>query len=217
MPNLRHRLPVLAVALLVAASAKAGTLLSQTFDDVGALPTDGWLLINSNPDPAYKLDWFQGNPDVFMAHGGPDGGYVASTWGATAAGAQLANWLITPEFSTASAGTVTFWLRGADDPGYVDTVRFGFGSGGGNFALRDAIAACGDWTEYSASFAAAGAGSTTRFAIEQTGPGDLADYVGIDDFSIQTRAASTVPEPLNAVLLATGLLGLAAWRRRSAR
>lgn len=216
MPNLRHRLPVLAAALLAAANAQAGTILNQTFDDVGALRADGWLVINANPDPAYQLDWFQGNPDVFTAHGGPDGGYVASSWGASAAGAQLANWLITPEFSVANAGTVTFWLRGAADPGDVDTVRFGFASGGGHFALGDAIAASGDWTEYSVSFAGAGDGATTRFAIEQTGAADLADYVGIDDFSIQTRAASTVPEPLDAVLLATGLLGLAAWRRRSA-
>lgn len=216
MPLVRHRLPLLAAALLATAGAHAGTLISQGFDDVGALPAAGWLVINANPDPAYELDWFQGNADVFTAHGGADGAYIASSFGAAAPGAQLANWLITPEFSTASAGTVSFWLRGAADPGYADTVKFGFGNGSG-FALGNAVTAAGGWTEYSVSFAAAGAGSTTRFAIEQVGSADLADYIGIDDLSVQTRAVTPVPEPANALLLAAGLLGLAAWRRRAAR
>jgi hypothetical protein len=220
MPFFRHRLPLLAAMLFAAAGAQAGTLVSQGFDDVGTLSGDGWLLVNANPDPAYTLDWFQGNPDVFPAHGGADDAYIASTWGAAAAGATLQNWLITPAFSTDAAGTVTFWLRGAADPGYTDTVSVGFSAGGtsaASFMLGAPIAASGDWTEYSFGFAAAGAGSTARFAIEQTGSADLADYVGIDDLSVRTRAVTTVPEPANALLLAAGLLGLAAWRRRSAR
>jgi len=216
----RTRHSLLAAALVVAASAQAGTLLDQDFDDVGALPAAGWLFTNANPDPAYLLDWFQGNPDVFAAHGGADGSYVASTWGAAAAGAPLHNWLITPEFSTATAGIVTFWLRGAADPGTLDTVNVGFSSGSGApaaFVLGDAITATGQWTEVSVSFAAGAAGSTGRFAIEQSGSDDLASYVGIDSLSIQTRAVGVVPEPANALLLAAGLLGLAAWRRRTAR
>ena len=217
----RSRLPWLAAALFAAtAGAHAATLVSQGFDDVGSLATDGWVLANLNPDPAAEVDWFQGNDDVFAAHSGSAGAYVASSWGAAAAGSTLQNWLITPTFSTATAGTVSFWMRGAADPGYTDTVSVGFSAGGtsaGSFALGAPIAASGQWTEYSFSFAAGGAGSTARFAIEQAGSADLADYIGIDDLSVQTRAVTAVPEPANALLLAAGLLGLAAWRRRASR
>jgi hypothetical protein len=220
MPFVRHRLPLLAAALLAAAGAQAATLVSQGFDDIGTLAGSGWVLANLNPDPLVEVDWFQGNPDTFAARSGDPGAYIASSWGVAAAGSTLQNWLVTPQFSTATAGTVTFWMRGAADPGYTDSVRIGFSAGGtgaASFALGDAIDASGAWTEYSLGFAAGGAGSIARFAIEHTGPDDLADYVGIDDLSVQTRAVTTVPEPANALLLAAGLLGLAAWRRRSAR
>lgn len=214
------RLPLLAAALLATAGAQAATLVDEGFDDTSTLAGSGWVVVNLNPDPVYTLDWFQGNPDVFTAHSGADGAYIASSYGASAIGAQLDNWLITPEFSTSTAGTVTFWMRGAADRGYTDTVSVGFSTGGtgaAGFTLGAPMTAVGDWAEYSFSFAAGGTGSTARFAIEQTGSADLADYVGIDDLSVQTRAVTTVPEPANALLLAAGLLGLAAWRRRSAR
>ena len=41
----------------------------------------------------------------------------------------MANWLITPTFSTVTAGTVTFWIRGDDFPGFEDQVAFGFSNG----------------------------------------------------------------------------------------
>ena len=136
MPFLRHRLPLLAAAIL-ATGARAGTLVSQGFDDVAALAADGWRLSNVNPDPDFPIDWFQGQDDVFGSHGGERGAYIATNYSAAAPGTTLANWLITPTFSTAQAGTVTFWLRGAGDAGYVDSVRFGFSDGSG-----DAAASC---------------------------------------------------------------------------
>jgi hypothetical protein len=47
----------------------------------------------------------------------------------------------------------------------------------------------GAWTQFQINFAAQGAGSTGRFAIVYTGPGDLANYVGVDTFAV------AVPEP----------------------
>jgi MYXO-CTERM domain-containing protein len=217
----RTRQPLLAALLVAACQAQAATtLVSESFDDVGALAADGWLLANVNPDPAFAVDWYQGLPDVFAAHGGTPDAYIASSWGAAAPGTTLQNWLITPAFSTAQAGTVTFWMRGAADAGFVDTVRFGFSDGSGattQFALGDTVVAAGAWTQVSVGFAAGGAGSTGRFAIEHTGPDDLADYVGIDDLSVQANAVTAVAEPANALLLAAGVAALAAWRRRTAR
>jgi hypothetical protein len=220
MSPTRYRLALVAAALCLTASAQAGTLLSEGFDAVGALASDGWLLANLDPDPSLPIDWFQGQPYIFESRSGEPGAYIASNFGAAAPGTTLANWLITPTFSTAQAGTVTFWLRGAADADYVDSVRFGFSDGSGEtgqFALADAVTAAGEWTRYTVGFAAGGAGSTARFAIEQTGSADLADYVGVDDLSVDARAAGVVPEPATWLTLAVGLLGLATWRRRAAR
>ena len=219
MSPARTRLVLLATALLVTTTAQAGPLLSESFDDVDALAGDGWLLANLDPDPALEIDWFQGQSYVFESHSGDPGAYIASNYGAAAAGSTLQNWLITPEFSTAQAGTVTFWLRDTGDADFVDSIRFGFSDGSGDttrFVLGDAVAAAGDWALYSVNFAAGAPGSMARFAIEQTGSADLADYVGVDDLRIDAAAAA-VPEPAGWLTLATGLLGLAAWRRRAAR
>lgn len=210
----RYR-PLLAAALLVSAGAHAATLLSEGFDDVGTLAGAGWLQTNLDPDPALNIGWFQGQSNIFGSHSGAAGSYIASNFSAAAADTTLDNWLITPVFSTALSGSVTFWLRGAADDGYTDTVRFGFSDGSGtpaDFMLGNAVTAVGDWTQYTATFASAGAGSTARFAIDYTGSDNIADYIGIDDVGI-----TAVPEPSQWLMLGVGLLGLAALRRRAAR
>jgi hypothetical protein len=220
MSLVRLRLPILAAALLAAAGAHAATLLSEGFDDVATLAGSGWLSVNLDPDPALTVDWFQGQSNIFESHSGALDSYIASNYSAAAPGTTLENWLITPEFSTEQAGTVTFWLRGAADVGYVDTVRVGFSDGSTDttqFLLGTAIVATGGWTEYTISYAAGGTGSTARFAIEHTGLEDLSDYVGVDDVSVNTAATGVVPEPAGWATLAAGLLGLAALRRRGTR
>ena len=213
----RYR-PLFAAALLATAGAHAAPLLTEGFDDVGTLAAAGWIQTNVNPDPATSIGWFQGQDYIFPSHSGASSSYIASNYSAAPAGTTLDNWLISPTFSTAQAGTVTFWLRGAADLGTTDTVRVGFSSGGsatGDFTVGNAITAVGDWTEYTASFAAGGAGSTARFAIEYTGDDDAADYIGIDD--VRVDAAGVVPEPSTWLMLGMGVLGLAGLRRRAAR
>jgi hypothetical protein len=58
-----------------------------------------------------------------------------------------------------------------------------------------------------------------RFAIQYTGNVADSNYIGIDDLLIQTAAdpgpnPSNVPEPATMLVMATGLMGLAAARRR---
>ena len=214
------RLPstLLASALALAGAANASaanTLVSEGFDNdnsVYTLASHGWVLTN-NSTPGGSTGWFSGEGFQFPSQGGA--GYAAADFNNAPAGGTIDNWLITPQFSTAIRGQVTVWLRGmAEDP-YIDTVKFGFSTGGSeitDFTTGSLVTATGDWTQYTFAYVAAGAGSMARFAIEYTGDADLSNYMGVDTLSI-----TAVPEPAAWAMFALGALGVAARRRRSAR
>jgi hypothetical protein len=209
------KLSLAAVVLAAAGAAHASApLLSEGFDSVSSLASSGWVSSNLS-SPVGGTDWFQGQSTVaFAAQAGGADSYAAANYGSGVDGGTIDNWLITPTFSTASAGVVTLWLRGSPDDGYTDTVKFGFSHGSSNatdFTTGSAIAATNGWTQYSFAFDAAGAGSVGRFGIEYTGPASSADYVGIDTLSV-----SAVPEPAAWLMFGLGALGLAV-RRRVAR
>jgi len=204
-----------AASLAAAGAAHASApLLSEGFDDVSSLAASGWVTSNLS-SPAGSTGWFQGSDYQFAAQAGGADSYVAANYNSGVDGGTIDNWLISPTFSTASAGTVTLWLKGSVDAGYTDTLKFGFSHGGtnaGDFTTGQAVAAVGDWTKYTFSFASGGAGSVGRFAIEYTGLASASDYVGIDTLSV-----SSVPEPASFAMFGLGLLGLAVARRRTPR
>jgi hypothetical protein len=204
----------LAVSFAATGAAQASTtLLDEGFDSYGSLAASGWLM-NNLSSPVGSTGWYAGLTDVFAAQDGS--GYLAANFNNAVAGGTIDNWLISPEFSTAQGGTVTFWVRGAADAGYVDQFKVGFSSGSANtvdFLTGPTMTASQDgWTALSFAFAGHGVGSTARFAIEYTGAADSADYIGVDRLTV-----SAVPEPATTLLFAAGLLGLAAARRRASR
>jgi len=209
---------LLASALALAGTAHAATVFSEGFDDVFGLADNGWVLTNNSSPANNTVDgtgWFQGSADngIFDAQAGA--GYAAANYNNAAAGGTIDNWLITPTFSTALAGTVTVWLRGDILDGFTDTARFGFSQGSSDiasFVTGSAVTATGTWTEYSFAYAAGGAGSTARFAIEYTGDADSANFIGVDTLTI-----TAVPEPATWALFALGAAGVVARRRSSAR
>ena len=210
----RLKTTLLASVLALAGSAHAATLINEKFDAVSVTPlaTAGWVITNAS-SPAGSTSWFETNDGNPLSTGDHSAGYAGANYNSGVSGGLVDDWLITPAFSTADAGHVTLWFA-ADDQGYVDTVKFGFSNGGSAtsaFTMGSVVVGTGTWTEYTFAYAAGGAGSTARFAIEYTGASDSLDAVGIDNLSV-----TSVPEPATWALFALGGLALLG-RRRAAR
>lgn len=205
---IKKALVALAITGMMSA-AQAGVVINEGFDNFTNLTGKGWILNNAS-SPVGPLSWFQGAPHIFEAQAGEPESYIAANYASGVDGGSLANWLITPEFSTETGGVVSFWLRSFEEPGYSDEVSFGFGSGGGafsSFKLMDPITVGIDgWKQY--SFDIARAAGTARFAIQYTGAASTANWIGVDSFQVE------VPEPSSILILAAGVMGLAAARRR---
>jgi hypothetical protein len=214
-------------------SAQAGVLMQESFENVpGLTSTGGWVIHNQGTPGGFRSDgWFQGDltsPGNFSAHGGTAASYAAANFDESKVGGVLDDWLITPEFSTDTNLVVSLWLRAMPytDPSgviYSDHVSFGFSSGGSdavNFTMRPVLTVpTGDWTLFTINLDAQGAGTMGRFAIHYSGAADTSNYIGLDDLSIDTRDSGSgggtdVPEPATMLIMAGGLAGLAAARRR---
>jgi hypothetical protein len=209
---LKPRFKPYACALLLACAGAAQANIVESFDDVGGLAAKGFILRNAST-PVGTNAFFQGNTRVFDAYDGAPNAYLGANYNSAAAGGIIDDWLISPEFSTTSRGTISFYVRAGADPGYLDSFQFGLSTGGtgaADFVLGALTAApTGDWTRYTLDFAGTGiADSIGRFAIRYTGPADSANYIGIDSLSVQ------LPEPSAFALLGLGLAGLGVSRRR---
>lgn len=189
----------------LAAAANAVTLLSEGFDDVAALPGAGWTLTNSST-PVGSTGWFQGVPEIFAAQSGEAGSYIAANYLNAGAGGTIANTLTSPTFSTATEVTVSFYARAEVVEPWFDQIAFGSGTLGAPVTLTD------NWTQYSFTIPAAGAGSTASFTIKYLGLADDSNYIGIDSVVV-----STVPEAAPWMMLGLGLACVSglALRRRS--
>jgi hypothetical protein len=195
-------------------SAHAGVLLQEGFDDINVLP--GWVMTNASTPGGLTPGWFQGDQQLFASHSGAPQSYLAANYNNAPPGGDLSNWLITPLFSTETEVSVSLWLRGLEDRSFFDQVAFGFSTGGtaiGAFNVLPVITVpTGDWTRYTINLGAQGAGSTGRFGIQYIGEADNANYIGIDELTV-----TQVPEPASMLLLAAGMMGFAATRRRRPR
>lgn len=201
---------LLALAITGAmATAQATVVVNEGFDDVGTLASKGWIRTNAST-PVGITGWFQGDQQQFVSQSGAPESYIAANFANAEAGGIINNWLITPEFSTYYGATVSFWLNADDADGFSDQVAFGFidASGAVTTALLDSLmtVTSGGWTQYTASIG--NLPGNARFAIQYTGLADASNYVGVDSLIVD------VPEPSSILILAAGMIGLGAARRR---
>ena len=192
-------------------SAQAAVVINEGFDNVSGLTSSGWSIISASTPVGATGSWYQGSSSVFSAQSGDSTSYAAANYNNTTEGGTIDSWLLTPVFDASLGATVSFYLRAAGE-GYADTINFGFINADGTFtsiplttvsAVPDS-----DWTQYTAWIGADSLGSV-RFAFEYTGTYDTANYVGLDSLTVD------VPEPASLALIAGGLLGLGAMRRRA--
>ena len=196
--------------------AQAAVLLQEDFDNVNALPGEGWVLDNQSVPPGIAPGWVQGNPLVFPAQDGAPNSYIASDFNVAGANGVIDNRLFTPLFSLENGARATFWLRGANDPGFSDMVIYGYTEGSTDpldFIVSMAVTVpTNDWTLYTITIdPRAGLG---RLGFVHTGAQATANYVGLDTLLIETLPSGEVPEPAALLIFGIGSLGLALARRR---
>jgi hypothetical protein len=195
-----------ALAILAAplASAAGTVILNEKFNDISALP--GCVLANQSTTAG--LSWFQGNPGVFGAQGGPAGSYIAANYlSADQGGGTIDNWLITPLLSLGGATQLTFFTRAEALPGFNDMLELRFSASGGTnvsgfstllATIRGPNAYPDQWQQFTANLNFAGDG---RFAFRHVGDAAVANYIGIDTVRVMTA----VPEPTGYLMLAVGV------------
>ena len=205
----------LSLAALGAPAAQAAgvEVLNEGFDNVGGL--SGWAQVNDSA-PAGSA-WFQGNGALFPAYAGSADAYAAASFLSAANGSgSVDNWLITPFLDLSGTTLLSFYTRGAGDPGFSDQLEVYFASGdsldpAGFTTLLATIGNTGGypdaWSLVSTSIATEGAG---RFGFRYVGAADSLNYIGLDSVSVVTA----VPEPSAWMMLALGLGGLGLLRRK---
>lgn len=206
--------------------AQAAVLLVEDFDNVAALPGQGWIFNNASAPQGVAPGWVQGNPAVFPAQGVPEDeqdddirdNYIASSFESAAPGGQLNDQLFTPLFSLENGAIATFWLRGAPEEEFSDIVIYGYTEGStdpADFIESMTVTAPKDgWRMYTLTINPM-AGISGRLGFVHAGPEASSNYVGLDTLRVNTlREPAGVPEPASLLIFGLGMAGLAAARRR---
>ncbi|MBV7534535.1 choice-of-anchor J domain-containing protein [Duganella sp. sic0402] len=195
------------LAVSVSCSAVSAPLLVEGFDNVAALAAKGWLLENHSAPPG-STGWFQGDPAVFAAAGGPADSYIAANFNNAAFGGAIDNWLITPQLQLVNGESLNFSLRLLGE-GALDRVEVYLSSGGG-YALLAGFESAADtgWLDRSVLVSGLAAPAIGRFAfryvVDDTSLNG--NYIGLDTVSV-----NAVAEPATIALFCLGVIAL---RRR---
>ncbi|MFK5582948.1 cell wall-binding repeat-containing protein [Serinicoccus sp. LYQ131] len=194
----------------------AATDLTEGFEDIEALPGEGWAYIN-NSEPLGTTSWFQGNPETtFPAQDGPDDSYVGANFNNSASPGEISNWMLTPEVDLTEGSTLSFWTRASGDGLYADRLEVRMSTAGDSTDVGTGVEGVGDfdttlevinedlapdgypgeWTQYEVTIEGVDDDTTGRLAMRYTVPdagplGANSDYIGID--TLQYVAADVEP------------------------
>ena len=218
----------LSLVFLPATTLAQASSITEGFDDITTLAGNGWFSQN-NSNPVGSTGWFQGNPGVFVAHSGATSSYLAANFNNAGNGPGLdtiSNWMLTPVLDLSGGGTITFFTRTIDAPGFPDRLQVRYSNAGastdvgvGEFGVGDftnlvldinpnynLVDYPNDWTQFIVNIPSGADGRVAfRYFVEDAGPlGNNSDFIGIDTFTWQ---ASPIPEPSTILLL--GLAGAA--------
>lgn len=191
-------------------------LIEEGFDNVGLLPSRGWILINQS-QPVGTTAWFQGNPGVFSAfEGEEDDSYIAANFANAAGSGLINNWLLTPETVLRTGTEIRFYTRSLD--AVPDRLEVRYSTAGNSVNVGTSASDVGDfgnlvasvnpnlvsggypteWTEVVVRLEGLPepvAGRVAlRYFVEDGGPeGSNSNYIGIDSFKITQPIACEFP------------------------
>lgn len=185
--------------------------LQDGFEDIETL--SGWYSQN-NSAPLGPVEWYQGVPQMFPAHAGPDDSYIATDFTAADGVGTVSNWLLTPEVYLQEGTRLSFWTRSAimypdrlqvrlstsgpsvnvgvaaEDIGQFDTLLLDINPGYASHGYPT------DWTQFVVEVSDLPSPTTGRFAFRHFIDDTLShgDYIGVDTVEITQPESDQPPQ-----------------------
>lgn len=198
-------------------SSMAAVVLSESFDNVGALAGAGWVQVNNST--VVGSAYFQGNSGIFPSAAGAPDSYIGADF--LSGFGTISNWLIAPTINLAATLSVGYMAR-VGGSGFRDTIEVWLSTNGASSNIADFTTLLGSyssdqdqgWVAQSLQFAGAPGGQgrvAFRYFVADTNTGG--NYIGIDSLLVSTTGSVPVPEPATWALAGLAIAGLALSRR----
>ena len=189
--------------------------LMEGFDDVEALPAEGWSFQNVS-EPVGTTTVFQGNPAVFESQAGAPEAYIGANFNSTTGTGTINTWILTPSGPIENGTTMTFFTRTGEGSNFPDRLEVRYStegesidvgtlkSGNGDFEnllleINPDLVVGGypnaDWEEFTVTIDGLAEATTGRFAfryfVTEGGPNGVnSNFIGIDEVTIAMGTAS---------------------------
>lgn len=194
--------------------------INEGFTNITTLFTNGWAQQNLSVTPTGS--WNQGSVPNFPSATSDDS-YIASNFQATGStatsGANISNWLFTPNRTFSNGDVITFFTRTAGTAAFADRLQVRLSVNGASVNAGTTDASVGDfttllldinpnlltgpanypttWTQYTITISGLAMPTSGRvafryFVTNGGANGSNSNYIGIDDF-VYTPAGSASP------------------------
>lgn len=131
--------------LILTSVAINGQILSENFDNLNLLQSQGWTTVNAS-EPIGTGSWFAGQTPYFVAYNGASTSYIAVDFRSTGSIGTISNWLITPTVTLKNGDVISFYSRDHHDD-FADRLELRLSQNGANSVLPSASSsALGDFT-----------------------------------------------------------------------